>query len=86
MSIFADAVHAASTREVSQARNDPERMAAMIEVLARALGFSISICAAGDSKMIDTLMVGAEAYAHEEAVEKAPVAKMLRSLAGGMPR
>ncbi len=77
MSDFADKLAALTSREAADANGDPERMGVMIERLATALGFTIALAARGDANTISVLISGAEAYAFEEAVEKAPFVKMM---------
>lgn len=74
---FADRLGSLVAREVNVAKNDPDHMAVVIERLAAALGFTAALAAKGDPKTIDTLLAGAEAYAHAEAVDKAPVAALM---------
>ena len=62
--------------ELNEARRDPERYADMTERLAAALGFTTAMAARGDPATIDRMLAGAEAYAHGEAVHKAPLARM----------
>lgn len=57
-------------------RKDPEQMSIAIEKLSKALGFAVSMAAKGDPKTIDELLVGAEKYAHESAVENAGLASL----------
>ena len=52
-------------------RRDADAIGALIERLARALGFSIAVAANGNKQVVEKLLSGAEAYAMEEAVEKA---------------
>lgn len=73
---FADALASITSKEMTQARGDQEREADAIERLARALGFSIAMAAGGDPMAIDTMIEGATAYAHEEAVSAAPLAEV----------
>jgi hypothetical protein len=79
---FSDKLHAIVAKEAAEARKtkDVTRMVSMIELLARALGFSIAIASGGDPKKIDELISGAEAYAHREAVEKATLARIFQVL------
>lgn len=80
---FADQLASVVARETRAARGDRDRMAAMIERLSASLGFAVAMAAEGDATMIDKLMVGAEANAHAEAVDKAPLAQM-SALARGL--
>lgn len=77
---FADRLAGLLAREQAAARGDTERMGEMIERLAAGLGFTIALAADGDRQGIDQLFIGAEAYAHQEAVDKAPLAQMLARL------
>lgn len=56
---------------------DEQRYAEIMEALAKALGFTVALAAHGDGKTIDILMTGIEAYAHQEAVEKARAAELM---------
>lgn len=78
MSDFATQLSALCAKEAAAAKNDPDRMADMIERLATALGFTVAMAVKGDPAGIDQLMAGAEAHAHREAVEKAPLAALTR--------
>lgn len=78
MSDFADALASISSKEAAAARRDPDRMAEMIEQLARALGLSIAIASGGDKKTLETLCAGAEAYVMEEAVGRSRLMRLLR--------
>lgn len=71
--IFADDLVDLVAREAGLGRHDPDRMADMIERLSAALGFTIAIACKGDPQAIDTMMQGAEAYAHSEAVAKSAI-------------
>jgi hypothetical protein len=77
MSDFTDKLAVLTSAEMVDARNDSDRMGVMIERLAAALGFTIAIAARGDPSGIDEMMAGAEAYAHQEAVDKARVARFM---------
>lgn len=80
---FADALASLTSKEMTQARGDQEREADAIERLARALGFSIAMATGGNPKAIDTMIEGATAYAHEEAVATAPLAEVAAMLRKG---
>ena len=73
---FADRLASLISKEMTQARGDHDREADAIERLARMLGFAIAMAAGGDPKGIDTMIEGATAYAHEEAVSTAPLAEL----------
>lgn len=77
MTDFADELHKLTSREAVAAQNDPERIAFMFERLAAALGFTAAIACRGDARAIDQMLAGAEAYAHAEAVEKAPLIRSM---------
>lgn len=77
---FADALTSLTSKEMAQARGNHDREADAIERLARALGFSIAMAAGGDPRAIDTMIEGATAYAHEEAVSSAPLAEVAAML------
>ena len=70
MATFDDQLSHLISEEAAAAHNDADRLGAMIERMARALGFTIAIASRGDGKTIDTMIEGATAYAHEEAVDK----------------
>lgn len=72
---FATSLASLIRKEMTQARGDKDREADAIERMARALGFSIAMASGGDPKAIDTMIEGATAYAHEEAVSVAHLAK-----------
>lgn len=83
---FADRLASMVAKEAHAAKNDPDHMAVVIERLAAALGFTAALAAKGDPKTIDTLLAGAEAYAHAEAVDKAPLAALMEIMKqGGRP-
>lgn len=75
---FPDELAALIARRAHQSKGNPDMFAETIERLAAALGFTIALAADGDAEAIDNLMVGAEAYAHSEAVDKAPLAQLMR--------
>lgn len=68
---FEDTLSALVSKEAAEARGDADRMGALVERLARALGFSIAIACRGNGAAIDQMVAGAEGYIHGEAVEKA---------------
>ena len=74
---FDDKLTSLTASEAAKAKGDPERMGAMVERLSAALGFTIAIAANGDGPTIDKMMSGAEAYAHQEAVDKAPLIRLM---------
>lgn len=74
---FATKLSALVAVETASAHGDPERLAHVVERLAASLGFAIAITARGHGPTIDRLMAGAEGYAHAEAVDKAPFAKLM---------
>jgi hypothetical protein len=76
MTDFASAVQSLAAKEAVACRKDPTRFPDMIETLARALGFSVALAAEGDGTTIAPLLEGATAYAHGEAVDKAPLAAL----------
>lgn len=63
-------------------RSSPDEMAEAIEAVSKLLGFTIALAAQGDKSTIDTMMVGAENYAHQVAVEYQGLAS-LSGMAGG---
>lgn len=75
--IFGDRLSALVSKEAAQARGDANRMGAMVERLARALGFTVAIACRGNAAAIDEMMTGAEGYAHAEAVDKARLVVMM---------
>lgn len=78
MADFGDAIRAITSKEMAEARQarDADRMGAAVEAIARTLGFCIAIATNGNPKGIDEMIAGAEAYAHEEAVQKAKFARL----------
>jgi len=76
---FSDRLASVIAGQAARARRDPALYADMIERLAASLGLTIAMAAKGDGAKIDTLIKGATAHAHEEAVSWAPLAQ----LAGG---
>ncbi len=80
MTPFEDAHAKLVAGELARCRGDDDRKAAIIATLAQALGLALAVCAEGDGAVVDKLMIGAEAYAHAEAVEKAPFARTLAGL------
>lgn len=73
---FADRLASLISKEMTKARGDHDREADAIERMARTLGFSIAMASGGDPEAIDTMIEGATAYAHEEAVSTAPLAEL----------
>lgn len=69
--------HKMIAKELSQCGSDMERRAALVETVANSLGTVIAMCCNGMPKAIEDMFAGAEAYAHEVAVEKAPIARLL---------
>lgn len=65
------------SKEATAAHGDHERMGALVETLARSLGFTVALACRGDAAAIDEMMTGAEGYAHGEAVAKAPFAAFM---------
>lgn len=82
---FTDCLAALCSREAAEARGDTDRAAAMIDRLAASLGFAIAVAAGGDARLIDEMLTGAEGYAHQEAVAKAPFARMMAELRRARP-
>lgn len=76
---FASRLTMLVSKEVAASRGDPERLAFVIERLSASLGFSVAIAARGDGPTIDTLMAGAEQYAHQEAVDAAMMLGICRA-------
>lgn len=85
MSDFENRLQAMCAAEASAGAKDADRMGAMVENIARALGFTIAMAARGDPKVIDEMMHGADAYAHAEAVDKAPFARFMSAVKGPRP-
>jgi hypothetical protein len=77
---FGDQLAALVAEEVTQARLNPARQAAAVELLASSLGFAVAMASRGDRLTLDTLMEGATAYAHTAAVERAHVARVVDQL------
>lgn len=83
MSEFLSSFPMSLAREVSAASKAPdriERMADLIEGVARALGFTIAMAADGDRKLIDTFLAGVENYVAEEAAWRASQAELMAQL------
>ena len=80
---YGETIRALTAKEMAAAKDakDADRIGAAIEGLSRALGFSIAVATNGDAKGIDTMIEGATAYAHGEAVEKSRFAKLFEGLA-----
>ncbi len=77
MTDFADKLANLLSLELPLARRDPDRMGEMIERLAAGIGFTIAIATGGDPQRTDTMIEGAMAYAHSEAVDRAKIARFL---------
>ena len=80
MTDFHDKLSSLLSREAASAAKAPdraERMGEMIESIARGLGFTVAIAANGNSAMIETMITAAEAYALQEAADKADFAKFM---------
>ena len=82
MGEFADKLASLCAREAIASRGNPERYADMVERIAAALGFTIANDCEGDPARIDEMMAGAEAYAHSEAVDKAPLLRLMAMMKG----
>lgn len=80
MSDFSNKLASLLAAELPIARRNPDRMGEMIERIAAGLGLTIAMACGGDPQRVDTLLEGATAYAHREAVERSPIARVL---AGG---
>lgn len=81
MTDFATSIQSLLAKEAAEAVRNHERMGAMVEVVARALGFTVAMCARGNAEAIDEIMIGADAYAHSEAVDKAHLARFMCGIA-----
>lgn len=70
------------SRELSEIMKsgDADRAGAMIEGLARGLGFAIAVVTKGNGQAIDRMISGAEAYAHSEAVSRSKFAAVFEQL------
>ena len=77
MSAFADELASLVAKETAACRRDPERLAAMIERLAGCTGMVVAVAAKGDPAQVDRLIIGVESYAHEEAVNKSRVIRIM---------
>lgn len=77
MSQFPAALASMLAKEATAAKDDPDRMGEMVEAIARGLGFTVAILARGNPAMIDEVMTGADAHAHAEAVDKAPIIRLM---------
>lgn len=77
MSDFNTKLDILTSAELTACKGDTERLAAMVEKLGSALGFTVAMASRGDPKGIDTFCEGLTHYIHGEAVSKAPLARML---------
>ena len=68
------------TKEAHACQNDPDRIGSMVEEVVKGFGFTVAIASHGDPKLLDTLMMGCEKYAHEVAVKQAGVIRMFRGV------
>lgn len=77
---FEDELATLARREFQAAKDDPERIAVMIERLMHTAGFTIAMGTDGDSKAMSTLLIGAEAHLNESASESALMAQFLKAI------
>ena len=77
MTSFADDLAKLVSKEAAAGKNDPDRMAAMVERLAAALGFTVALACRGDPRAVDEMLAGADAHAHAEAVEKSTLFRLM---------
>lgn len=82
---FASTLVLLVSREVAASRGNQERLAFVIERLSASLGFTVALAANGHGPTIDTLIAGAEQYAHQEAVARSGFAGMMHALRGDAP-
>lgn len=73
---FSDRLATVISSQAARARRDPALYAEIIERLSASLGLTIAMAARGDGAKIDTLIEGATAHAHEEAVSWARIGGM----------
>lgn len=85
MTDFHDRLAGMLAKEASAAHGDADRLGEMIEAVARGLGFTVAIAARGDPQTIDAMIAGAEAYALQEAADKAPFAQFMAQVKGHRP-
>lgn len=60
--------------------DDADFGASVIESMSAELGVVIGVFSGGDSKVIDTIMTGTEAYIHEGAVHTARMLGLIEKL------
>jgi hypothetical protein len=65
---FSEQLASLCSHEMTQAQKDLERLAEMIERLANALAFTISIGAWGDRELAQKLLTATEGYLYESSV------------------
>lgn len=70
---FAERLGKLVSRELPQARKDPERLAIMVEKLIAGAGLAIAVGCNGDPKSIEAMLQGVEAYLYESAAQYAGV-------------
>jgi hypothetical protein len=83
MGDFKETLAAIVAKEAFEAQASGERLAAMIEALAGALGKVIAISARGDPIKINTLLAGADNYMTGIAAEVAPALASIAAATGG---
>ena len=77
MTDFSTELSLLTTREMTAAQSEPERMATMFERLINSAGFTIAMMAEGDPNRMGELLAGAEAYLYESAAGHAEIARFL---------
>ncbi|WP_375414393.1 hypothetical protein [uncultured Bradyrhizobium sp.] len=77
---FGDRLAGLCAIELSAAKGDPDRAAAMIERLLNSLAFTIAVASRGDPKGIGEMLQGAESYLYEAAADHQKVAGALEGL------
>jgi hypothetical protein len=65
------------SHELPAARLQPDRMAAMIDILTAGLALAIAVAAGGDGSKAELLMQGAENQLAVEVAALAPIARAL---------
>lgn len=65
--------------ELTHARKNPDRLAAMIERLTHTLAMTIAIGSGGDIAVAGTLSAGAQNYLDEAVADLMPIAKAVGS-------
>lgn len=75
---FGEALARVTSAELPHARRNPDRLAAMIERLAHALGMTIAVGSGGESSQAATLIDGAQNYLDETVADLLPMGRLIR--------